>query len=102
MQEQVEFSDLNKAREILSVTGQPVVLINAPGTIRFLGALVIDQMFKTLSKEFVIKKVIFRVDDDIPGLFQAIELKYSDILYTGKSVAAQHLLKRALSFKSER
>ena len=102
MQEQVEFYDLNKAREILSVIEQPVVLINAPGTIRFLGALVIDKMFKTLAKEFVIEKIIFRVDDDIPGLFQAIELKYTNILYTGKSMAAQNLLTRALSFKSER
>jgi hypothetical protein len=92
MTEQVEFFDLIKARDKISKITTPIILINAPGSIRFLGALAIDRIFKTLSREFCIEKQIFRVDDDLAGLFQAIDLGYKDILYTGSSISAQKLL----------
>ena len=92
MTEQVEFFDLIKAREKISKITTPIILINAPGSIRYLGALAIDHIFKTLSLEFSVEKVIFRVDDDLLGLFQAIHLGYKDILYTGSSKSAQKIL----------
>ena len=92
MTEQVEFFDLIKAREQISKITSPIILINAPGSIRFLGALAIDHIFKTLSREFIVEKQIFRVDDDLTGLFQAINLGYTEILYTGNSASAKKLL----------
>jgi len=95
MTEQVEFFDLIKARDKISKITGPIILINAPGSIRFLGALAIDYIFKTLSHEFSVENKIFRVDDDLAGLFCAIQLGYKDILYTGRSLSARKILSKS-------
>lgn len=94
MLEQVEFFDLINARKQICKIHKPIILINAPGSIRFLGALAIDHIFKTLSSEFALEKKIFAVDDDLAGLFQALSLGYKEILYSGQSAAAKKLLQR--------
>ena len=91
---QVEFCDLILARKKIATINQPMTLINAAGSIKYLGAVAIDQIFKTLTAEFNIKDCIFRVDDDITGLFQAIHLCYRNILYTGTSKAAGNILQQ--------
>lgn len=93
MQEQVEFDNLIEAREKLSTISKGITLINAPGTIRSLGPLAIDYIFKTLRSEFHIKKEIFRVDEDLAGLYYAISKGYKNIMYTGSSHQAISLLR---------
>jgi len=90
---QVEFFDLKCARKQLSQISAPVILINAPGTIRSLGALVIDEIFKTLQQEFDVKRTIMRVDDDLAGLFMLTSLGYKDIIYSGNASAAKKILR---------
>jgi hypothetical protein len=90
---QVEFFDLIKAREKISTIQKPVRLINAPGTIRSLGALAIDKIFRKLMNEFIVTSCTFRVDDDLAGLFQALKLGYKDILYTGNLEAVKRILR---------
>jgi len=92
MQEQVEFYNLIDAREKLSNISKNSHLINAPGTIRSLGPIAIDYIFKTLRSEFDIQKRTFRVDDDLAGLYYAISKGYKNILYTGSSKQAKKLL----------
>lgn len=92
MQEQVEFYNLIEAREKLSTIAKGIILINAPGTIRFLGPLAVDYIFKTLRLEFDIEKEIFRVDDDLAGLYYALSKGYANIMYTGSSEQAKRLL----------
>lgn len=74
----------------------PIILINAPGTIRSLGAPAIHKIFQILGQEFQVEEQIFRVDEDIAGLYQAIKLGYKDILYTGRSDSAKKLLPQKL------
>jgi len=74
----------------------PIILINAPGTIRSLGAPAIHKIFQILGQEFQVEGRIFRVDEDIAGLYQAIKLGYKDILYTGRSDSAKKLLPQKL------
>lgn len=88
---QVEFYNLSDARNKLS--NKPTSLINAPGTIRSLGPLAIDYIFKTLRSEFHIEKEIFRVDEDLAGLYHAINKGYKNIMYTGSSNQAKKLLR---------
>ncbi len=90
--ERVEFFDLINARKELALLQSPIILTNAPGTIRFLGALAVHHIFQILNKEFVIADNIFRVDDDLAGLFHAINLGYKNISYTGNSLSAKKLL----------
>ena len=90
---QVEFFDLKCARKTLSQINRPVLLINAPGTIRSLGALAIDEIFKTLQLEFDVKSTKIRVDDDLAGLFMAVKLGYKDIIYSGTLDAAKKILR---------
>lgn len=74
----------------------PIILINAPGTIRRLGAPAIHKIFQILGQEFQVEEQIFRVDEDIAGLYQAIKLGYKNILYTGQSDSAKKLLPQKL------
>ena len=93
MLEKVEFFDLIHSREKISKIQTPIILVNAPGTIRRLGALVIHKIFEILSQEFQVEEKIFRVDDDLAGLYQAMKFCYKNILYTGSSDSAKKLLK---------
>lgn len=93
MQEQVKFYNLIEAREKLAHISKSIHLINAPGTIRSLGPLAIDYIFKTLRAEFCIEKETFRVDNDIAGLYYALSKGYKNIMYTGSSKQAKDLLR---------
>ncbi|AVP88028.1 DNA repair protein RecO [Candidatus Phycorickettsia trachydisci] len=93
MQEQIEFHNLIEAREKLSKVSKSTSLINAPGTIRSLGPIAIDYIFKTLKSEFHIEAETFRVDDDIAGLYYALSKGYKNIIYTGPSKQAKDLLR---------
>jgi hypothetical protein len=90
----VEFFDLICSRVAISKISGPIILINAPGTIRRLGALAIHGIFQVLSQEFTVEQKIFRIDKDIAGLYQAIKLGYKNILYTGSSASVQKLLSK--------
>jgi hypothetical protein len=94
MAEQVEFFDLNDARAKIADAHEPIILINAPGTIRSLGILVIDKIFKILASEVNIAKMTLRVDDDIAGVFESIKLGYNNILYSGNSTSIKKLLEK--------
>lgn len=98
---QVEIFDLLNARKKIQqmhlAINQPLILINSPGSIKTLGAVVIDYIFKTLAKEFVVEKTILRVDEDLAGFFTALELGYTNIMYTGNSVYAKQLLRNLLT-----
>jgi len=93
MQEQIEFYNLIEAREKLSKVSNSTNLINAPGTIRSLGPLAIHYIFKILKFEFSLEKEIFRVDDDLAGLYYALSKGYKNIMYTGSSKQAKDLLR---------
>ena len=90
---QVQIFDLIQARKKLASILGPVILLNSPGTVRTLGAIALDKIFQTLSQEFEVVQIIFNVDDDLAGLFGAVELGYRNILYTGASIQAQNLIK---------
>ena len=92
MTKQIEFFDLIHARSELKNNQEPFILINAPGTSRFLGPILIDKIFKILTNEFCPEQIIFRVDRDLPALFYAIRFGYHNIIYTGNSISAQKLL----------
>ncbi len=92
MLKQIEFFDLNHARQNLVKQQEPFVLINSQGSSRFLGALALDKIFCILMVEFAPSKIIFRVDEDMPALFYALRFGYKNILYTGNSVAAKKML----------
>ena len=58
-------SDLPSAREFLKQTTSDVELINADGTIRYYGILVINYIFTQLQKEFShVKKVTYNLEQD--------------------------------------
>lgn len=92
--------NLSDAREFLSEFHDPVILTNKSGSTRYYGMLVLDYIFKTLSKEFPqIVKIIVNVENDHPALFTAIKLNYQNITYTGESSEAKKLV--ALHFLDE-
>ena len=98
MTTQVEFFDLIHARariiKLNTANDKAITLINAPGSIRFLGALAIDKIFQILTQEFAINGCIFRVDDDLAGLFQAINMGYKNILYAGNSQVVKKIIQQ--------
>jgi hypothetical protein len=92
MPERIEFFDLIYSRTKIAKAQAPITLTNAPGTIRRLGAPAIHKIFEILCQEFQIEEKIFRVDDNLAGLYQALKLGYKHILYTGNSQSAKKLL----------
>jgi hypothetical protein len=93
-------SQASSQDSIQALRQTPIILINAPGTIRRLGAAAIHKIFQILSQEFQVEEQIFRVDEDIAGLYQAIKLGYKNILYTGQSDSAKKLLPQKLPPKN--
>ncbi|MCC8416194.1 MAG: hypothetical protein LN575_02330 [Rickettsia endosymbiont of Gnoriste bilineata] len=84
--------NLRDAREFLSEFHDPVILTNKSGSTRYYGMLVLDYMFKILTKEFPqIVKIIVNVENDHPALFTVIKLNYQNIIYTGESSEAKKL-----------
>ncbi|WP_341748944.1 hypothetical protein [Candidatus Tisiphia endosymbiont of Sialis lutaria] len=84
--------NLSDAREFLSEFHDPVILTNKTGSTRYYGMLVLDYMFKILTKEFPqIVKIIVNVENDHTALFTAIKLNYQNIIYTGESSEAKKL-----------
>lgn len=70
-----------------------VVLMNSPGSTRYLGMIVLDYIFKQLKKEFYnIEKIILNIEDDHVALYTAISLKYNNIIYNGNSYQAKNLI----------
>ncbi|WP_425362693.1 hypothetical protein [Candidatus Tisiphia endosymbiont of Hybos culiciformis] len=85
--------NLSDAREFLSKFHDPVILTNKSGSTRYYGMLVLDYIFKTLTKEFSqIVKIIVNVENDHAALFTAIKLNYQNIIYTGESAEARKLV----------
>lgn len=87
--------NLDDAIKELNSIHVPVIITNPPGSIKYLGALTIDHLFKILKNKFNnISKVIVNVEDDIPALFTLLKLNYSrsEIIYTGSSESAKKLL----------
>jgi len=85
--------NLADAQEFLRDNPQIVALTNNPGSTRYYGILVLDNIFKKLQKEFShIITIIVNVEDDHAALFTAIKLGYKSIIYTGNSQEAQRLI----------
>nr|WP_253310030.1 hypothetical protein [Rickettsia endosymbiont of Ceutorhynchus assimilis] len=85
-----EIENLEDARNFLLSCDAPIILTNKAGSTKYYGMLVVDYMFKQLTKEFLEKivKIIVNVEDNHPALFTAIKLNYKDIIYTGNSAEA--------------
>ncbi|WP_341792689.1 MULTISPECIES: hypothetical protein [unclassified Rickettsia] len=85
-----EIENLEDARNFLLSCDAPIILTNKAGSTKYYGMLVVDYMFKQLTKEFLEKivKIIVNVEDNHPALFTAIKLNYKDITYTGNSAEA--------------
>lgn len=84
--------NLCDAREFLSEFHDPVILTNKSGSTRYYGMLVLDYIFKTLTKEFPqIVKIIVNVENDHAALLTAIKLNYQNIVYIGESAEARKL-----------
>jgi len=85
---------LEEARDFLSGAEEKLILTNHTSSVKYYGMLVIDYMFKTLSREFPEKVLDFTVNvgDDHAALFTAIKLGYKNIVYTGNSNEAKALL----------
>ena len=96
---------LEEARDFLSSVEEKLILTNHTSSAKYYGMLVIDYMFKTLSKEFPEKVLDPTVDigDDHAALFTAIKLGYKNIVYTGNSEEARGLLcgveKHSMSYR---
>ncbi|WP_341787854.1 hypothetical protein [Rickettsia endosymbiont of Cantharis rufa] len=97
--------NLEEARDFLSNVEEKPILTNHASSVKYYGMLVIDYMFKTLSKEFPEKVLDLTVDigDDHVALFTAIKLGYKNIVYTGNSGEARRLLcgveKHSMSYR---
>ncbi len=88
--------NLSDARKFLSEFHGPVILTNKGGSTRYYGMLVLDYIFKKLTKEFPqIIKIIVNIENNHAALSTAIKLNYQNIIYTGKLPEA----KRWLSLK---
>ncbi|QQV75284.1 hypothetical protein H6P87_00836 [Rickettsia tillamookensis] len=89
-----EIRNLEETRNFLSNVEEQIILTNPASSIKYYGMLVIDYMFKTLSKEFP-KKVLeltVNVGENHAALFTAIKLGYKNIVYTGDSKEARRVL----------
>ncbi|WP_040255863.1 hypothetical protein [Rickettsia hoogstraalii] len=88
--------NLEEARNFLPSIEEQLILTNHASSVKYYGMLVIDYMFKTLSKEFPEKILDFTVNvgEDHTALFTAIKLGYKNILYTGDSKEARGMLGR--------
>jgi len=96
---------LEEARDFLSSVEEKLILTNHTSSVKYYGMLVIDYMFKTLSREFPEKVLDLTVDveDDHVALFTAIKLGYKNIVYAGDSEEARRLLcgveKHSMSYR---
>lgn len=102
-----EVRNLEEARNFLSYEKGRFALSTSSGSVKYYGMLVIDHMFKALTKEFPEKVIdlIANVGDDHAALLTAIKLGYKNIVYTGNSEEARGLLggvkKHSMSYRGQ-
>ncbi|MFK8040413.1 MAG: hypothetical protein AB8B67_03675 [Rickettsiaceae bacterium] len=86
--------NLTEARKLLNDCSDQVIIVNAAGSVKYYGVLVIDYIFSQLQKEFDnIQQIILNVQDDHAALLTAIELNMNyTIEYSGSSLEAKRLL----------
>lgn len=73
----IEITDLQSGREILSKINHEVAITNPKGSTKYLGFLVINYIFHTLTQEYPsVMEAILRTDKDMAAKFSAIKLGY--------------------------
>ena len=81
-------NDLHSARDFLSNYKKPVELINAKGSTRYYGMLIINYMFKTLQKEFPqVVKITVDADGDNSALLTALKLGFKYIKFNNTKIS---------------
>ncbi|MCC2646435.1 MAG: hypothetical protein K0R02_500 [Rickettsiaceae bacterium] len=89
----LKVASLEQARkELLSLEGKDVILINSSSSIHYLGIKVVHHIFNVLRSEFKIKDTIIDVEDDHAAAISALKLGYTKIIYRGNSTEIKNLL----------
>lgn len=73
----LEIVDLDSGRAILNTINYKVAITNPKGSTKYLGFLVINYIFQTLSQEYpYVTEAILQTDNDKAAKFSAIKLGY--------------------------
>ncbi len=89
----IYINSLQDAEEKLNKINANIYISNSKGSIKYLGINLIDIIFKKLKTQHSnIKKTILNIDDNSAYIYQAVELGYKDIIYTGNSDSVKKLI----------